>query len=254
MDSVQESGIENLATIDSIYLDHAPATVVGRTGPGLVYFIAKRTIDIVLSIAALIVLAPIFALIALAIKLDSPGPALFVQMRTGSRRRTDDRGTAWETTEFRFYKFRSMVSDADQSIHIDHIRAYVSGNLSGLAGDRAAFKLSKDKRITRLGAVLRATSLDELPQLMNVLRGDMSLVGPRPVPVYESNLYSHQQKERLNALPGMTGLWQVLGRGRVTFDEMCRMDIEYVRNCSLKLDMLILLKTLPAVIQAAGAR
>jgi lipopolysaccharide/colanic/teichoic acid biosynthesis glycosyltransferase len=154
---------------------------------------------------------------------------------------------------FGIVKFRTMAPDADQSpIHEEFVKAFTAG--TSCEDDDAPFKLANDPRVTRVGRFLRQTSLDELPQLINVLTGDMSLVGPRPVPTYEVAAYDPHHWERLAALPGITGAWQVNGRGRVTFDEMMNMDIEYVRQQSLAHDIGLLARTLPIVFTRTGAR
>ena len=217
------------------------------------YHACKRCLDVSVSIMALVVLFPVILLIGLLIKLDSPGPVVFTQRRVGSRRRTRNQCETWEIRHFRIYKFRSMFHDADQSLHQAHIRAFVRGNLPESANGKARYKLDHDPRITRVGRFLRDTSLDELPQVLNVLKGEMSLVGPRPVPTYEVEEYEHRHYERLCALPGMTGLWQVKGRGQVSFEEMLEMDLDYVRNESLWLDIKILLMTIWTVLRRQGA-
>jgi lipopolysaccharide/colanic/teichoic acid biosynthesis glycosyltransferase len=220
----------------------------------LLYFFCKRCMDVVLATLLLILLSPLLLLIAILIKLDTPGPVIFVQERVGSRRCSRAGKMTWKIQNFPFYKFRSMVHNVDQSAHQAYVEAWVQGHVlpSGVGG--ASFKLTNDRRVTRVGRVLRRTSLDELPQLVNVLKGEMSLVGPRPVPTYEVAQYQPWQYERLAVLPGITGLWQVQGRGRVSFDEMMRMDIEYVRNQSLWLDVKLLLLTIPAVLSGQGAQ
>lgn len=216
-------------------------------------FAMKRVVDVSIASALLLLLSPLLLLIALAIRGDSRGPVLFVQPRVGARRRVDGGRCTWEVCTFAVYKFRSMYHGADQALHRNYIKAFVAGQeASEVAG--STFKLDHDPRVTRVGRVLRRTSLDELPQLLNVIEGTMSLVGPRPVPAYEVADYESWHYERLAALPGITGLWQVRGRGRVTFDEMMRMDIEYVRNQSLWLDLKLLALTLPAVFLGRGAR
>jgi lipopolysaccharide/colanic/teichoic acid biosynthesis glycosyltransferase len=217
------------------------------------HYYAKRILDIVMVIVSLILLLPLFLLIGLLIKFDSPGPIFFVQERVGSRRRSYHGETVWEIHNFRFCKFRSMFHNVDQSIHQAHIKAFVQGTLASSENSDAQFKLANDPRITRVGRILRRTSLDELPQLLNILRGEMSLVGPRPVPPYEVGEYQPWHYERLTALPGMTGLWQVNGRGRVTFEEMMKMDIEYVRNQSMWFDIKLLFLTIPAALFGWGA-
>jgi lipopolysaccharide/colanic/teichoic acid biosynthesis glycosyltransferase len=218
-----------------------------------IYFCWKRVFDVFLATMFLIMLLPLMLLIASLIKLDSPGPVLFIQNRIGVKRRTEGHRVVWIVRPFAFYKFRSMVTNADQSLHESYVREFREGRNNG-SGNGTAFKLSNDSRVTRFGRILRKTSLDELPQLVNVLKGDMSLVGPRPVPTYEVALYANSHYERLSALPGITGLWQVKGRCQVPFEEMMRMDIEYARQASLWLDAKILLLTIPAVLSGRGAK
>lgn len=218
------------------------------------YFWCKRVMDVVLASLLLVGLAPLLIVIAVLIKLDSPGPVFFVQERVGSRRRSVGRQVVWEIRPFRMIKFRSMVCNADPTLHEQYIRAYTSGEASAVETDSGTiYKLVNDPRVTRVGRILRRTSLDELPQLFNVLRGEMSLVGPRPVPWYEFDSYTDWHKERLAALPGITGLWQVSGRCENSFDEQMMLDITYVRKQSLWLDIVILLRTLPAVLSGRGA-
>ncbi len=216
------------------------------------YLLTKRGFDLAVSTALLILLSPLFALVAVLIKLDSRGGVFFAQDRMGARwvDNSDDEG--WKPQEFQILKFRSMVQNADQSIHESHIRAFVNGSLDQETDDRN-FKLDNDSRITRMGKLIRRTSIDELPQLINVMKGEMSLVGPRPVPIYEVEGYQPRHFERLHALPGITGYWQVQGRSQVSFEEMVGMDIWYVRNASFWLDLKILAMTLPAVLRGKGA-
>jgi lipopolysaccharide/colanic/teichoic acid biosynthesis glycosyltransferase len=189
--------------------------------------------------------------IALLIRLDSSGSPIFVHERVGSRPRFKNGRVTWEMRKFRFYKFRSMAQNADQGLHQKHIQAFINGTLDTSEG---TVKMTNDPRVTRIGAILRKTSLDELPQLFNVLKGTMSLVGPRPVPTYEVEAYEAWHYERLNAMPGITGFWQVKGRGIVAFDEMIKMDIEYVRTRSLWMDIKLLFMTVLAVVSCRGAR
>jgi lipopolysaccharide/colanic/teichoic acid biosynthesis glycosyltransferase len=213
---------------------------------------AKDALDVTLSIVALVFLTPLMLIVAIAIKLDSRGPVLFVQERSGVRRRRVGRWMVHEPAQFRFYKFRSMVADADPSLHEAHIQKYVNGD--GLNGSKhARFKLADDPRITRVGRLIRRTSIDELPQLFNVLKREMSLVGPRPVPPYEGRHYLERFPERFAALPGITGLWQVSGRCDLSSEEMTELDLEYIRTQSLGLDAKILLRTIPVVLTARGA-
>jgi lipopolysaccharide/colanic/teichoic acid biosynthesis glycosyltransferase len=197
--------------------------------------LAKRVIDLAASVSGLILLSPLFALLAVAIKLDSPGPVFFTQNRVGLGGRV-----------FRFVKFRTMRDGADAEkadmAHLNH------------TGDPRLFKIPDDPRVTRLGAFLRRWSLDELPQLWNVVIGDMSLVGPRPF--FESDLEAYRDHHfiRLGARPGLTGLWQVKGRSSVLdFEEVVRLDREYIDGWSLWLDLKILLLTIPAVARRTGA-
>ena len=214
------------------------------------YLLAKRVLDILISAVALIVLALPMAIIALIIMIDSPGPAIFRQRRVrgnqGRWTRRPDRNT------FTFYKFRSMYRDADQRMHQRYVEQAIQNGSKGLHKTSiqkgGLYKLADDPRVTRVGRFLRRTSLDELPQLWNVLRGSMSLVGPRPAIPYEVTRYKGWHRQRLEVVPGVTGLWQVNGRSRLAFDEMVRLDIEYTENRSLGMDLAILLRTLPSVI------
>lgn len=224
-----------------------------RNADSAIYFVAKRIIDLLAIGLAGIWLLPLFLIITVLIKLDSPGPAFFIHERVGVRRTKSGGKVVWGIRKFPMFKFRSMLHNADQSLHQQHVKAYVLGDLTESEGDGATFKLTNDPRITRFGRFLRKTSLDELPQLINVLRGEMSLVGPRPVPEYEVAYYDDQHYERLTVLSGMTGLWQIEGRGDVSFTEMIDLDIRYVQNCSIWLDIKILLLTIPATMAGRGA-
>jgi lipopolysaccharide/colanic/teichoic acid biosynthesis glycosyltransferase len=209
--------------------------------------------DMVVATLALLLLLPVFLLIAILIKVDTAGPVFFVQERVGARRRSKRGRTVWKIENFRCYKFRSMVQDADPTAHQAYIKAFVNGSVQASDEGSPKFKLSNDPRVTRVGHILRKSSLDELPQLVNVLKGEMSLVGPRPLPTYEVAEYQAWHRERLAALPGITGLWQVQGRCEVTFEEQVQMDIEYVRKQSLWQDIKILFSTIPAVVSGRGA-
>lgn len=195
----------------------------------------KRAMDLVLCTLGLLLLAPLMLLIAVAIKLDAPGPVLFKQLRAGVG-----------AQPFWMLKFRTMRADADRlKATMQHLNE---------SGDPRLFKIRQDPRITRVGRVLRQTSLDELPQLINVLRGDMSLVGPRPFFPDDLERYAAHHFERLHVLPGITGLWQIRGRSAVTdFEEVVELDRSYIRNWSLALDFEILLLTVPAVFRSRGA-
>lgn len=218
------------------------------------YLAIKRAVDVVGALLGLILLAPVGLLIALAIIVDSGRPVFYRQDRVGARRRRREGRRRWELATFRIVKFRTMVPEADRdSAHEDFVRAFVAGETAG-ADDPAPFKIAGDPRVTRVGRFLRATSLDELPQLFNVLAGTMSLVGPRPVPVYEVEGYEAHHLLRLAGPPGITGAWQVDGRGAVTFEEMVRMDVQYLRAQSLALDLRLLLRTVPSALSRKGAR
>lgn len=206
--------------------------------------ILKRGVDILGSLLLLILLSPLLLSIAGLVKLTSRGPVVFRQVRIGQMMKP-----------FMICKFRTMYADADHGIHHDYVSWFISS--SGKAkeqGKNAFFKMTNDPRITPIGHILRKTSLDELPQLWNVLRGDMSLVGPRPPLWYELQQYKPWHRHRvLEAKPGITGLWQVTGRSRTTFDEMVRLDLRYARSRSLWADIKILLATPAAVIKGKGA-
>jgi lipopolysaccharide/colanic/teichoic acid biosynthesis glycosyltransferase len=204
--------------------------------------ILKRIVDIVGSLLFLALLLPIFAVICLLIKATSRGPILFCQKRVGRYGKL-----------FNFYKFRTMYAYNDPSIHREYVTQLIGGNAQPQAAN-GMYKLVNDPRVTPFGRMLRKTSLDELPQFMNVLLGDMSLVGPRPPIPYEFACYRPWHKRRLIELkPGLTGLWQVHGRSRTTFDEMVRMDLQYARTQSLLLDLKILLQTPAAMFFGRGA-
>ncbi|MBN1966941.1 MAG: sugar transferase [Anaerolineae bacterium] len=215
----------------------------------------KRVLDVIIATTFLVFLAPLLLLVALLIKLDSPGPALFVQERIGVRRRSRSGLTAWKVTPFKIFKFRTMYQDVDDSLHRAYIASWVNGHVEEDEDkeEDKKFKMTRDPRVTRIGHILRKTSLDEVPQLINVLKGDMSMVGPRPVPAYEVAHYDLEHRERLAALPGLTGLWQVKGRGRVTFEQQIEMDIEYINSQSIWMDLKILVLTVPAVLSSRGA-
>jgi exopolysaccharide biosynthesis polyprenyl glycosylphosphotransferase len=196
--------------------------------------ILKRLLDIFVSAFLLLAFAPLLALVALLIRLDSPGPALFVQTRVGLAKR-----------RFRMFKFRTMISGAEL------LQAQLE-SLNQASGP--VFKIKDDPRITRLGRFLRKTSIDELPQLFNVLRGDMSLVGPRPLPVRDYQGFDQDwQRRRFSVRPGITCLWQVSGRSSISFDQWMDLDMRYIDHWSLWLDLKILADTIPAVVKGSGA-
>jgi lipopolysaccharide/colanic/teichoic acid biosynthesis glycosyltransferase len=237
---------------------HTEATKGGEpelaAGTRVRYAYVKRCLDVLLALGLVIVAIPLLLLISLMILLDSGRPVFYRQERVGACGRRHRGRIHWLEVHFRILKFRTMVPDADSSpVHEHFIESFVGGALASEEHREAGFKLRDDPRVTRVGRWLRATSLDELPQLFNVLAGTMSLVGPRPVPPYEVALYEPRHRERLAALPGITGPWQVDGRARVSFEEMVKLDIEYVRRQSLWLDLCLLLRTLPAVVSKKGA-
>lgn len=206
--------------------------------------VIKRWMDVVLSSTLLILLLPLFALIAVLVKLSSPGPVFFKQTRVG-----------YLMKPFTMYKFRTMYADADHEVHYHYVSWFITSSGKADTTDKASFfKLTNDDRITPIGRLFRRTSLDELPQLWNVLIGDMSLVGPRPPLPYELQQYRPWHRRRLlEAVPGITGLWQVVGRSRTTFDEMVRLDLRYARTMSLWSDIKILLATPVAMVTGKGA-
>ena len=210
----------------------------------------KRAIDLLGGAMALLLLSPILLVIALAIRVTSPGPILFRQKRIGQR-----------GVPFTCLKFRSMYTGNDPRIHMDYVKQFIAGNnghgvvpTNGTATNGTVYKITKDPRLTSIGRFLRKTSLDELPQFLNVLRGDMSMVGPRPPIPYELGAYDIWHRRRLlEVKPGITGLWQVNGRSRLPFDDMVRLDLRYATTWSLWLDLKILLRTPQAVFSGEGA-
>lgn len=194
----------------------------------------KRVLDVLLSGLALICLLPLLVLIALSVRLTSPGPVFFVQIRVGRFGR-----------HFRFYKFRSMYMDAEQRKNELLKRNESAGGV--------IFKMKNDPRITPVGRILRKTSMDELPQLFNVLLGDMSLVGPRPPLPREVMEYSLEDRKRLNVIPGLTCLWQISGRSDIPFARQVELDKEYIHSHGIRKDLVILLKTVPAILTGRGA-
>jgi lipopolysaccharide/colanic/teichoic acid biosynthesis glycosyltransferase len=212
------------------------------------YFLTKRGMDIVGSLVCLTAFSTVFLGIAIAIKLSSRGPIIFRQERVGLFGR-----------KFTFFKFRSMDANNDPTVHKEYVHSLIAGNKSAGNGGiipegNGVFKITNDSRVTTIGKFLRRTSLDELPQFINVLKGEMSLVGPRPPIPYELEKYEVWHLRRvLEVKPGISGLWQVRGRSRTTFDEMVRLDLKYLREQSLWLDLKILLQTPWAVLTAKGA-
>jgi exopolysaccharide biosynthesis polyprenyl glycosylphosphotransferase len=224
--NLRQVQIENLAGIPLLHVNgFAPFPGINR--------LVKRAVDVALITVASPVLALVFAAVAVAIRLEGRGPILYTQARVGENGR-----------EFNIIKFRSMIPNADD---LREALVRQSGE------DPRHPKIKNDPRITRVGRFLRATSMDELPQFINVLRGDMSLVGPRPPTPAEVELYEPWHMQRLSIMPGLTGLWQISGRSDVPFDEMCLLDIYYIENWSIKMDAEILLLTIPRVLLRNGA-
>ncbi len=234
----QKTSVEQIGVLPMVRLFREPLSDAER-------FI-KRISDIIISAVLLILLAPVWLLISLFIKLDSRGAVLFKQERVGMDGR-----------KFLCYKFRTMKTGADETVHREAYRKNIEGATEANAGDdvKPVFgKVKNDVRVTSAGKFLRRTSLDELPQFLNVLKGEMSVVGARPPIPYEVEEYDIWHRKRLDMKPGITGLWQVSGRNRLTFDEMVKIDLYYIENWSLWLDLKIILLTLPAVLRGDGAK
>ncbi len=205
----------------------------------------KRILDFVFSFFVIVFGFPFFLLISVMVKLSSPGPVLFVQERIGQNGK-----------KFKFYKFRTMIVGNSDEVHRDFTESFIKGkvvnNGSPNNGDQTIFKMYEDPRVTSFGRFLRRTSLDELPQFLNVLKGEMSLVGPRPPVTYEISHYKEWHKKRLLVKPGLTGLWQVSGRSTVPFDEMVMLDLYYCEHWSLLFDLKIILRTVPVMLKGSG--
>jgi len=234
----QKTSVEQIGILPMVRLFREPLSDAER--------FVKRLFDIVISAVLLIVLSPVWLLISLFIKLDSRGEILFEQERIGMDGR-----------RFLCYKFRTMRSDAGEELHREAYRKNINGLIEANAGndEKPVFgKVKDDPRVTRIGKFLRRTSLDELPQFLNVLKGEMSVVGARPPIPYEVEEYDIWHRKRLDMKPGITGLWQVSGRNRLTFEEMVKIDLYYIENWSLWLDLKIILLTLPAILRGDGAR
>lgn len=222
-----------------------------------IYYAVKRIMDVVAAIFLLTALSPLMVVIAAAIYIYSPGPIFYVQERIGARKLKMGDKTYWKRETFRFVKFRTMKINADPSIHQEYVTALIENDPKKMAEvqgqDTAIRKLLKDPRLIRPGSWLRKYSLDELPQLWNVLRGDMSLIGPRPPISYEVKVYKPWHYLRFDAQPGISGLQQVKARCTADFDEQVKLDIEYITNQSLWLDIKIALQTPLAILSAKGA-
>ena len=219
----------------SVYFskDVSPRAASGsRPAPGKMYFVCKRLLDLIVCLMLMPFILPVVALCGIAIWIENPGPVFFTQLRTGAGGH-----------RFRMFKLRTMVTNAEEINHqLRHLNELTWPD----------FKITNDPRVTRVGAFLRKTSLDELPQIFNVITGDMSLVGPRPTS-FSANTYSLWHTERLEVQPGITGLWQVSGRSDVDFDDRLRLDIEYIRRRSLGFDVSLIGRTIAAVAKSKGA-
>jgi len=234
----QKTSVEQIGVLPMVRLFREPLSDLER--------FVKRASDMLLALVAIVLLAPVWLIVSLLVKRGSPGPVMFRQERVGMDGRI-----------FLCYKFRTMNADSDDAPHREAYRKNIEGLEAANAGDNALpvfGKVKNDDRVTRSGKWLRRSSLDELPQLFNVLKGDMSIVGPRPPIPYEVENYDIWHRKRLDMKPGITGLWQVSGRNRLTFEEMVRTDLYYIENWSLWLDLKIIFLTLPAVWRGDGAR
>lgn len=234
----QKTSVEQIGVLPMVRLFREPLSEIER--------FVKRLSDIVISMVAIVLLSPVWLIISIIIKFDSHGSVLFRQERVGMDGRI-----------FLCYKFRTMETDADDLLHRQAYQRNIGGDSAANAGDtdEPVFgKVKDDPRVTRFGRRLRRSSFDELPQILNVLKGDMSVVGPRPPIPYEVEEYDIWHRKRLDMKPGITGLWQVSGRNRLTFEEMVRTDLFYIENWSFWLDLKIILLTLPAILRGDGAR
>jgi undecaprenyl-phosphate galactose phosphotransferase len=230
------------ASVDEI--DGMPIVEVHQSRLRGGWRMAKRAFDLFGALAIITLLSPVLLVLAIGVKMSSPGSVLYRQERIGKRGR-----------RFTFYKFRTMVDGHEDAAHRDYVTEFVRGGGEATvdSNGRKVYKVTDDERVTSFGRFLRKTSLDELPQLINVVKGEMSLVGPRPCLPYEWELYKSWQKKRLAVTPGMTGLWQVTGRSSVSFDDMVLLDLHYITNWSFTWDVSLILQTVPVVAFARGA-
>jgi lipopolysaccharide/colanic/teichoic acid biosynthesis glycosyltransferase len=205
--------------------------------------VAKRTLDIAVASLCLALASPLFVLVVVLVRLTSPGPALFRQVRLGQDRRP-----------FVLLKFRTMYTGSSDEAHREYVTKLLTEDQPSAGGTRGLYKLENDPRVTRVGRLFRRASIDELPQLLNVIKGDMSLVGPRPALPWEAAMFGDGHDQRFAVPPGLTGLWQVSGRNSLTMRQGLDLDIEYVQTQSLARDIVILLKTVPVVLSARGAQ
>lgn len=261
--------------LDSV-IQQVPRISPAMAADRRLYYAAKRVMDVAIASVLLVLLLPIMVLVGIAIFVYSPGPVFFLQERVGARRHTAGKLITWEPTTFRCFKFRTMKLNADPAVHEAYIKALIANNEEEMrAAQKAATrprmflseeellasqnaptrtrKLTDDARVIAPGRFLRKFSIDELPQIINVLRGEMSMVGPRPAIPYEVEMYKPWHRQRLEAQPGITGLQQVTKRCIADFDDQVRLDIEYIEHQSLWLDLKIAIKTPLAILVARGA-
>jgi len=215
-----------------------PPAVVPRSRRN---YALKRLFDFFAALIAIIILSPVFIVIYILVRATSPGPAIFKQKRVG-----------YQGKEFTFYKFRSMRQDADDALHREVVSKFMQGQEVGENGEK--YKLRRDPRVTNIGAFIRGTSLDELPQLFNIIKGDMSIVGPRPPLPYEVEHYRYRHRYRLLITPGLTGIWQVYGRSRVDFETLVSMDLHYVTDSTFWLDIKLIWLTFAVVFKRSGGQ
>lgn len=234
----------NFVHAEAVRIEGRPLSIVGSKDKSVSVFM-KRVLDIVGSALGIVILSPLFIAVGLLVKVTSKGPVLFKQERVG-----------YLGKAFVFYKFRTMQVSQSSDIHYGFVKDFISGKDCAVKneGEAPVYKIVNDPRVTRPGKFLRRSSLDELPQLFNVLKGEMSLVGPRPPIPYEWDMYEEWHRLRLiEAKPGITGLWQILGRSSTTFDEMVRLDLKYARTRTFALDVKLIILTLWRVATARGA-
>ena len=234
MDTVGFTAFDEKRVNGPVDIDNPDITGRARDAVGGVL---KRLFDIFVALSAVVMLAPLFILVAVAVKIVSPGPVLYAHQRVGYNNRP-----------FRCWKFRSMVVDGDTVL-----ANYLAANPAEREEWKRSRKLRNDPRVTRLGAVLRSSSVDELPQIINVLMGDMSIVGPRPVVKDELDMYGDAATHYLRTRPGITGLWQVSGRSDTSYDQRISFDTQYVKNWSMASDVSIIVRTIPAVLSSKGS-
>jgi lipopolysaccharide/colanic/teichoic acid biosynthesis glycosyltransferase len=234
-DTIQHRG-EALQALSALPL---PELESAASQPEALTAVRKRALDVIVATVLLVVFSPLWVLCAVLIQLTSRGPVIFRQERIGAGQQP-----------FTVYKFRTMRVDTSDAVHRDFVTRYILGSLS--LDEGASYKIPRDHRVTAIGRILRKLSLDEVPQLVNVLRGEMSIVGPRPPLRYEVENYEPWQLGRLAVRPGITGLWQVSGRNRLSFAQMCELDLEYIRSWSLRRDLSIMVRTPWVMLVDAG--